>query len=277
MYRRSLILMLALGFAFSAGCRNGICHRNPPPPACPPGVSGGTSIPPVGIPVGPPPPAPVPRGAIPDPGPGPSGSELLLPETQPPAKTKSEYSPSVNAPRGAVLREPDYFEVPKPSKPAEVNANSANAADHPAGIPEFTQVKDGVSAGQRPDLDGLDWLKAKGYKTIVHIKRPQDMDDTDRAQVEKRDLKFVSMAVTPDTLTNEWIDEFNRVVGDTTVRPIFVYGQDPQTAAVAWYLHLRTAEFLTHDEARVRAGRLGLKNESSDLFKAALKIAPPTS
>jgi protein tyrosine phosphatase (PTP) superfamily phosphohydrolase (DUF442 family) len=283
MYRRALILTLAVGFALSAGCRNGICRRNPPPPACPP-MSGGTSIPPVGIPVGPPPPAPVPRGAIPDPGPTPGASELLLPETQPPGKTKSEYTRTtpVNPPRGAVLREPDYFETPKPSKATDAelpaaDAKAANNGDRPSGIAEFTQVKDGVSAGQRPDLDGLDWLKAKGFKTIIHVKRPQDMDDTDRGQVEKRDMKFVSLPVTPETLTSEWIDEFNRVIGDTTARPVFVYGQDPPTAAVVWYLHLRTAEFLTHDEARVRAGRLGLKDETSDLFKAALKIAPPNS
>jgi hypothetical protein len=64
------------------------------------------------------------------------------------------------------------------------------------------------------------------------------------------------------------------VIGDTRARPAFVYGQDPQTAAVVWYLHLRTAEFLTHDEARVRAARLGLTDEKSDLFKAALKAMP---
>ncbi|HEX3151435.1 MAG TPA: hypothetical protein VHR66_25380 [Gemmataceae bacterium] len=272
MYRRALILTLALGFALSAGCRNGICHRNPPPPACPP--PGTTSIPPVGIPVGPPPPAPVPRGSIPDP--GPSSSELLLPGTEPPSKSKSEYAPA-NPSRGAVLREPDYFETPKPSKPAEPESKAANNADRPTGIVDFTRVKDGVYTGQRPDLDGLDWLKAKGYKTIVHVKRPQDMDDTDRGQVEKRDMKFISLPITPEMLTNEWIDEFNRIVGDTSARSVFVYGQDPQAAGVAWYLHFRTAEIRLHDEARVRAGQLGLKDENSDLFKAALKIAPPNS
>ena len=148
-------------------------------------------------------------------------------------------------------------------------------AERPTGIDEFTPVKDGVSAGRRPTLEGLDWLNAKGYKTVVHVRRPQDADETDQRQVERRDIKFVRLTVTPETLTQEWIDDFNRVVGDTAARPVFVYGQDPQTAAVVCYLHLRTAEFLTHDEARVRAVQLGLSDEKSDLFKAALKVAPP--
>ena len=274
MYARSLMLTVALGCVLMAGCRNGICRRNPPPPACPPPISGGTSIPPAGIPVGPPPPAAVPRGSIPEP----NSSELLLPQT-PPGGTKSQYSPSTSTtPRGAVLGVPDYFETPKPSTPelgpTPSDPKSPISTEPVKGIAEYTQVKDGVSAGQRPDLDGLDWLKAKGFKTIVHVRRPQDVDDTDRGQVEKRGIKFVSLVVSPETLNNEWIEEFNRVIGETTARPVFVYGQDSQTAAVVWYLHLRTAEFLTHDEARVRAVRLGLKDDKSDLFKAALKVAP---
>jgi len=186
-------------------------------------------------------------------------------------------------PGGATLGDPDFADRPRATEKADdppaVNpvppvVPKAIPAERPAGIDEFTQVKDGVSAGHRPTIDGLDWLKAKGYKTVVHIRRPADADETDRRQVEKRDMKFVSLTVSPETLTQDWVDEFNKVIGDTGARPVFVYGQDPATAAVAWYLHLRTAEFLTHDEARVRARQLGLTDEKSDLFRAALKLVP---
>jgi protein tyrosine phosphatase (PTP) superfamily phosphohydrolase (DUF442 family) len=288
MPRRSLVLTLALGCALLAGCK---CFRRPaPPPDCPPGYGGGgTSIPPAGIPVGPPPPA-VPRGAAPDigPAPGAGGTELLLPQSGAPGRTRSEYPRVVPAdpPAGATLGDPDFAERPRavekagdppaldPLPPAEPKKIPAERS---VGIDEFTQIKEGegVATGHRPTLDGLDWLKAKGYKTVIHVRRPADADDADRRQVEKRDMKFVSLTVTPETLTQDWIEEFNKVIGDTTGRPVFVYGQDPATAAVAWYLHLRTAEFLTHDEARVRALRLGL-DEKSDLFKAALKAVPPS-
>jgi protein tyrosine phosphatase (PTP) superfamily phosphohydrolase (DUF442 family) len=214
---------------------------------------------------------------------------LLLPQTAPPGKSRSEYprvvpaGPPAGPPAGgATLGEPDFADKPTdpappptvidpPVKPKQI------PAERPTGIDEFTQVKekDGVSAGRRPTLEGLDWLQAKGYKTVVHVRRPQDADETDRRQVERRGMKYVALTVTPETLTQAWVDEFNKVIGDSAGRPVFVYGQDPATAAVAWYLHLRTAEFLTHDEARVRATRLGLGDESSDLFKAALKVAPP--
>ena len=287
---RPVILMLALGVGLLAGCK--CCQRRPPPAPCPPSGYGSSNIPPAGIPVGPPP-AAVPRGAAPDIGPTPGdtgGTELLLPQAPPPGRTRSEYPRIVplSPPVGATLGDPDYAERPKaadpsaganprPLDPLPADAKPIPPTDRPTGIDEFTQVKDGVSAGRRPTIEGLDWLKAKGYKTVVHVRRPQDDDETDRRQVERRDMKFVSLTVTPETLNQTWVDEFNKLIGDTASRPVFVYGQDPQTAAVAWYLHLRTAEFLTHDEARVRAQRLGLTDEKSELFKAALKVAPPNS
>ena len=277
--RRSLILTLAIGCALLAGCK---CFRRQPPAAdCPP-AGRGSLLPPQGIPIGPPP-AAVPRGTAPDipPPPG-NGSELLLPQTAPPGKTRAEYPRIVPAqpPGGATLGDPDFADRPTdPAPPPTVidppTTPKKIPADRPTGIDEFIQVKDGVSAGRRPTLEGLDWLQAKGYKTVVHVRRPQDADETDLRQVEKRGMRFVGLTVTPETLTQEWIDEFNKLIGDTAARPVFVYGQDPQTAAVAWYLHLRTAQFLTHDEARVNATRLGLTDEKSDLFKAALKVAPP--
>ena len=173
-------------------------------------------------------------------------------------------------PRGAILNLPimratessvrDWQDL-KPASPTEVAI----------GITDFTPVR---TAWHRPaaTLGGLDWLKAAGYKTVVYLRGSKDDDTTDRRQVERRDMKFVSLLVTPETLTPTWLEEFNQLVGDTGSRPIFIYATDPQVAGATWYLHLRTAEFLTHDEARVRAGRLGRIDEKSELFQAAIKV-----
>jgi protein tyrosine phosphatase (PTP) superfamily phosphohydrolase (DUF442 family) len=288
MRARKLLVSLALGCTVLAGCRH---HRPAPPAPCCPPAGRGMTIPPVGIPDGPPPPAPLPRGAAPDyggvPTPAPPpGGELLLPQNPPPGRTRSEYPrsqyPQVMPPGrgGAILGQPDYVEPPRvieagpPKDDLAPSARRPAAGDRATGIPDFTQVKDGVSAGGRPELDGLDWLEARGYKSVVYVRRPGDDDTTDRRQVERRGMTFVSLLVTPDTLTKEWVDEFNRTVGDSGARPVFVYAKDPSVAGAVWYLHFRTAEFRTHDEARLRAARLGLKDETSDMFQAALKVLP---
>ena len=43
-----------------------------------------------------------------------------------------------------------------------------------------------VTSGLRPQLDGLDWLQAHGYRTVLHIRAPGEDDTADRRQVEKR-------------------------------------------------------------------------------------------
>jgi protein tyrosine phosphatase (PTP) superfamily phosphohydrolase (DUF442 family) len=275
MRSRSVVLTLTLGCALTAGCK---CFRRDPPPPCPPG--GSTLIPATRIPSAPPPPPlPATSGAAPDIGPTPGG-ELLLPQ-DPPGKSRSQYPRVVPAdpapsPSGAILGDPSTTDVPKPADlgPGPADPKPTTAVDRATGIDEFARVREGVAAGRRPTLEGLDWLKGKGYKTVVHIRGPQDNDDADRRQVEKRGMKFVSLQVNPELLTQQWIDQFNEIVGDSASRPVFVYGQDPQAAGVVWYLHLRTAEFLTHDEARLQAGRLGLSDEKSALFESALRVAP---
>ena len=268
MHARALIITLALACTLVAGCRN---RWRRPPQACPPSA---TAIPPAGIPEGPPPIAPVPRVSPPPSG---GGAELILPQN-PPSTSRSQY-PSEIPPskKGAILGDPDYVEKPKideaDSPKAEVK--KPNVDDTPAGIADFAEVRDGVATGQRPTIDGLDWLKSKRYKSILYVRGPDENDTSDRRQIELRDMNYVSLVVTPETLTKEWIERFNQIVADASNRPIFVYG-DPATLGPVWYLNLRMADYWTHDEARVAAKRYGLKEESSAMFKAALKLLPPS-
>jgi hypothetical protein len=178
--------------------------------------------------------------------------------------------------RGATLGDPDYAD-PKsidaekpPSAAPDANARRSDA-DHPAGIADFADVKDGVSTGQRPTIDGLDWLKSKRIKTLVYLRLANEDDTTDRRQVELRSMKYASKVVSPQTLTKEWMDEFNRLVSDSPSQPIFVYGDRSLSGAV-WYAHLRMVDYLTHDEARVRARRYGRIDEESELFRTAMQL-----
>ena len=64
--------------------------------------------------------------------------------------------------------------------------------------------EDRVASGLRPLLDGgLDWLQANGYRTVLHLRQPGEDDTADRKQVEKRGMKYLSMEVSPETLTPE--------------------------------------------------------------------------
>lgn len=269
---RFILLALVSSGLLATGCGRSLCRREPSPRGY--GSGGPTySLPPQNIPDGPGPP---PSGSGPGPAPrsrANTGAELLLPESaQPNGKAKSDYSDptlapfdSAPPPRGKDTINPDP-PVSKTLKPQSPKA---------FGISGFATVKEGVSTGLRPEIEGLDWLRAKGYKTVVYLRTPTDDDTTDRRQAEKRDLKFVSWEVTPEGINKAFVDDFNQLIGDTASRPVFVYSREGNFSASIWYLHLRTAEFLTHDEAKLRASQLGLTNEQNEYFKAAVKHSSP--
>lgn len=267
MHRSLKFVIFALLAASLTGCRSGGLFRGSRQNCAPPPRS--QNIPPPNIPVGPPPMAPVPRDSAPR-----GDAELLLPEAAPPGKSRSGYVPVPPSRNGAELGDP--LGVPEKPKVTEPNtAAKPNRLEGALGIAEYTVVKDTIATGRRPNLDGLDWLQSRGFKTVIYLRGQDDDDTTDRRQVEKRGMEFVGLMATPETLIKPWVDEFNIRIGDSASRPIFVYSRDPAVGAAIWYLHFRTAEFLTHDEARLRVTRLGLKDESSPMFQAAVKLMEP--
>jgi protein tyrosine phosphatase (PTP) superfamily phosphohydrolase (DUF442 family) len=151
----------------------------------------------------------------------------------------------------------------QPRIPPKVTEERAPTPSLPVGIPQFAVAREGVASGLKPFLDGLDWLRANGYRTVLHLRAPGEDDTADRKQIEKLGLKYVSLEVSPQTLSKEVVNEFNRLLADTTSYPLFVYDQDGTLAGGLWYLHFRTAGQEPDEVARLKATRLGLKDDAT--------------
>ena len=129
-----------------------------------------------------------------------------------------------------------------------------------------------VASGLKPYPDGLTWLKGKGYRTVLHVRLPGQDDSADRELIEKRGLRYLSLEVSPETLTEEKIKDFNRVVNDEGNLPLFVYDKEGMLAGGLWYLYLRTSEMVSEDEARTKAASLGFKpDEHKAMWQAIQK------
>jgi hypothetical protein len=136
------------------------------------------------------------------------------------------------------------------------------ATSQPVGIPQFAYVNQKVAAGLRPaESGGLDWLQANNYRTVLYLRLPGEKDEADRKVVEKRELKYVSIEVSPSLLTKETVEEFFKLVRDPQQQPLFVYDRDGALAGGLWYLWFRLAEEAPDDVARIRARTLGLRED----------------
>jgi protein tyrosine phosphatase (PTP) superfamily phosphohydrolase (DUF442 family) len=132
----------------------------------------------------------------------------------------------------------------------------------PVGIAQFAKVKMRVASGLKPSLEGLDWLKANGYRGALLLHRPNEPDAADRKQFEQRGLAFTSLAVSAETLSPATVEQFARLVSNSATQPLFVYDANGSLTGPLWYLYFRKVERLSDDAARIRASRLGLRDPS---------------
>jgi protein tyrosine phosphatase (PTP) superfamily phosphohydrolase (DUF442 family) len=134
----------------------------------------------------------------------------------------------------------------------------------PVDIPHFAMVKTKVASGHEPFAEGVQWLKAHGYRTVLHIRAPGEDDRAARRAFEQNGLTYRSLEVSPETLSKAIVDEFNRVVTDRNNQPLFVYDKDSSLAGALWYLHFRIVDKKGDEKARADANQLGFKESSDD-------------
>jgi hypothetical protein len=180
------------------------------------------------------------------------GIQLAIPETAPPRE-----SVRLNSPEAAV----------SPRQPAVSESRTAEpppAGPLPTEIRQFAPVYDRVASGLRPEkTEGLDWLKANGYRAALYLRRMSDDETSDRREMESRGLKYMSLEIQPQSL-RESLEQFNFMVNDSANYPLFVYSRDPMISGSLWYLHFRTVDRLADDAARAKAAPLGLQEEQTE-------------
>jgi protein tyrosine phosphatase (PTP) superfamily phosphohydrolase (DUF442 family) len=158
-----------------------------------------------------------------------------------------------------------------PTKPG-VTDQGGGTPPLPVGIPQFAMAKKRVASGQRPSLEGLDWLASNGYRTALHLRSPGQDDSSDRKMFTQRGIRYVSLEVSPETLSRDVVDQFNHLVSDAGDQPLFVYDKDGTLAGGLWYLHFRTAEGASAEDALARATRLGLREDTPEGKRMLLAV-----
>jgi protein tyrosine phosphatase (PTP) superfamily phosphohydrolase (DUF442 family) len=281
----SLAMVIAGMLLGSAGCQT--CGRRPPPPNPPAGAQLTPRLPaspapyafPT-VPSQPPPPSPPAASFLPPTGIG-APPNAPPPGLGPPrVETRWQPTEAQAAPPRVQLAAPEplpkddtKYSSPgaadKPRSPEPPLAAPRRPTTLPVGIPQFAEVSDQVATGLRPSLDdGLDWLQAHDYRTVLHLRAPGEVDSADRQQVEKRGLTYLSLEVSPETLTRARADEFVAFVRSPARQPLFVYDRDGSLLGPLWYYLFRTADNLSADAAHQRARTLGLREERAGPYRA---------
>lgn len=129
----------------------------------------------------------------------------------------------------------------------------------PVGLSDFQVVKGKVNlaSGQKPTLDGYEWLAKSGYKTVAYAHDPAADVSAAKAVCEAAGLKFVGIPTGPDTIPTATA-AFDAAVASAKDTPLYVCDDTGLRAATLWYAHFRKVDLLSPDAAKVRANGLGL-------------------
>jgi protein tyrosine phosphatase (PTP) superfamily phosphohydrolase (DUF442 family) len=172
----------------------------------------------------------------------------MPPAPEPPADSTRQYSPQT------------------PEPPAKDDRAATPAL--PVDIPQFAVAKPNIASGQEPYPEGVTWLKSHGYRIVLHIRAPGEDDREARRRFESSGLRYLFLDVSPQTLTKDVVDQFNRLVGDPNNQPLFVYDRDSSLAGGLWYLHFRLVDKASDEKARDDAARLGFRPNEDGAHKA---------
>jgi protein tyrosine phosphatase (PTP) superfamily phosphohydrolase (DUF442 family) len=230
----------------------------------------GVAVPPSGVAMPPSaavpfaPSAAAPSGS-PPPNPAIQQNNYIPPEGSPPPSPPSA-SPRVylQQPEPAAPAPEARSYSPQTKEPPPSRDDSSASPALPVDIPQFAAVKTNIASGQEPFAGGIAWLKSHGYRTVLHVRSPGEDDSAARSQFEKSGLRYLSLEVSPQTLSPEIVDQFNRLVADANNLPLFVYDKDGSLAGALWYLHFRLVDQAREEKAREEAERLGFKQDRSD-------------
>lgn len=206
----------------------------------------------------PPPGAAIQQNNYISPGPSPQAVAPSVYLEQPePVATKP--TPSVSAPAPETR---PY--TPQTAEPPPARDDNAASPALPVDIPQFATVKNNIASGQEPFTEGVAWLKRHGYRIVLHIRAPGENDEAAHKQYEQAGLRYLSLELSPQTLSKDIVDKFNQLIADNVNLPLFVYDKDGSLAGALWYLHFRLVDRATDEKARDDAERLGFKQERSE-------------
>jgi hypothetical protein len=131
----------------------------------------------------------------------------------------------------------------------------------PVDIPQFELARRRVASGHPPfaDGDGIDWLKSRDYKAVLHIRPPGEDTAGAKRLFEKKGLRYLSLGVSPATLTRDVVAQFHQLITDPKNLPLYVFDDDSAVLGGLWYLHFRLYDKLPDLRAYEEAQRLGFK------------------
>lgn len=208
----------------------------------------------------------------------PAGDSPAATDSKPPATT--EPAPGTAA---AGSTPPTGSASSKPPSPApatnSTSQKSPAAASATPGPRRFVSLEPKLAGGSLPDAAALDWLRDKGYKTVLDLRESAQVQPSFIADVTNRGMRYVALPVSVKTLDADHISRFQFELSLSDARPLYFCDSDGFRAGALWYIRRMTVDKIDQEAATREAEDLGLTSNAKAFWQAVTayveRVSPP--
>jgi protein tyrosine phosphatase (PTP) superfamily phosphohydrolase (DUF442 family) len=143
------------------------------------------------------------------------------------------------------------------------------------GINRYASVAPTIYGGSAPSIEGLEWLKEKGCRTLIDLRKPSEVDPNFVESVNDRNMVYISLPIVANRLDPSRLARFDDLISATENRPIYFCDIDGTRAGLVWYIHLRATAQEDPQTASGKAEEVGLTEVEAKLAEAYLLVNKP--
>jgi protein tyrosine phosphatase (PTP) superfamily phosphohydrolase (DUF442 family) len=143
------------------------------------------------------------------------------------------------------------------------------------GIRHYASVAPSLAGGSLPSLEGLDWLKEKGYRTLIDLRKPSEVEPNFADAVNDRNMVYISLPIVANRLDASRLARFDDLIAQADHLPVYFCDSDGTRSGLVWYIHLRVVRQEDSQSASGKAEEIGLTSAEVKLGEAFLATYKP--
>ena len=155
---------------------------------------------------------------------------------------------------------------------------SPAAAQESAGIPEelaadtirnYRRIDDRLAAAGQPTPETIRELKQLGFKTVVNLRAPGEVEEDEGALVREAGLRYVSVPISSGDFSSADVDAVARVLDDDAAAPVLLHcAASNRVGGVLAVIEARRGKSI--EDALAFGRQAGLKSDS--MIEAAKRV-----
>ena len=148
------------------------------------------------------------------------------------------------------------------ASPLPLSASNSATGPGAPGIKRVVPLDMKLAAGSTPSTQGLDWLVEKGFKTLLDLREPKEVDPAFSAEVTGRGIRYIPFPIDAKAIDADHVARFNMELAISEALPLYFFDNDGTRPGALWYVRRITKDNVDPQIARRDAEEIGLTDKA---------------